>query len=199
MDKLNRNALYNVLQTLADRLRVKNSSHIQLVICGGSALIALNLVSRTTGDVDVVALANRNGVLLSPVPFPEELIEAIHETAVLHGLSDDWLNNRPSSGEGGLFQEGLPEGLLNRAHMRQFGTHLTAYFIDRFDQIHFKVYAAADSMGVHVNDLMELNPASGELEQAARWCMTLDPSEEFRITIQTMFKELGYGDVAEKL
>jgi len=199
MLELDRNGLCNVLQTLGDRLRVMNSTPVHLVICGGSALIELDLVSRTTSDVDVVALANSQGELLSPVPLPIKLKQAVDEVAVLHGLSEQWLNNGPSSDEGGLFQEGLPKGLLERAHEERFGTHLTVYFIDRYDQIHLKVYAAADRMGVHVSDLMALEPTSDEMEQAAGWCIKLDPSEEFRVIIKTMFKELGYGDVAEKL
>lgn len=199
MGDLNRKILHIALRTLDERLSFKQSSPIRLVICGGSALIALDLVSRTTSDVDVVALVNSDGALLSPVPFPKKLSEAIHEVAVLHQLPEHWLNNDPSSDEGGLFQDGLPEGLFDRAHRFEFGTHLSVYFIDRFDQIHLKVYAAADSMGVHVSDLMALEPSPDELEQAARWCMKHDTSDEFRNILRSMFEQLGYENVAARL
>ena len=94
-------------------------------------------------------------------------------------LQDNWLNNGPSRGEGGLFQLGLPGGLQERWHTRFYGSHLTVHFIDRLDQIHFKLYAAADRGGYHVEDLLALGPTSDELVTAARWATTHDVSECF--------------------
>lgn len=187
------------LSILGGRLRLKDAPTSRLVVCGGSALIAMGLVSRTTDDVDVVALVDAHQQLISPAPFPEYLEESIIEVAILMNLPEHWLNYGPSSDSGGLFQIGLPEGLLARAHRKDYGSHLIAYFIDRIDQIHFKVFAAADRMGVHVDDLVSLDPSPREMENAARWCMTHDPSEEFRMILVSMYEQLGYGDVAERL
>ena len=197
--KLNSSNLEAALSMLGERLRLKDTPSVRLVVCGGSALIAMELVSRTTDDVDVVALVDAHQQLISPAPFPEYLKESIREVAILMGLSGQWMNNGPSSDSGGLFQTGLPEGLLARAYRKDYGSHLTAYFIDRVDQIHFKVFAAADILGVHVDDLVSLDPSPQELENAARWCMTHDPSEGFRMILLSMYEQLGYGDVAEKL
>lgn len=72
------------------------------------------------------------------------------------------------------------------------------YYIDRRDQIFFKVYAA-DQLGVHVDDLIALDPTSDEMPAAARWCMTHYPSKEFRYILISMFQQLGYEDVAGQL
>lgn len=199
MTEMNKSTVLEALQILGERLRLKQSSPIQLVVCGGSALMVLDLVSRSTEDIDVVALATPDGDILSPSPFPDDLVKAIREVAELQGLPDYWLNFGPSRDSGGLFQCGLPDGLLGRAHEKNFGSHLKVYFVDRFDQIHFKVFAAADSLGVHVADLMELKPTSEEMEAAAKWCMTHDPSEGFRMILRSMFEQLGFDDVAGNL
>ncbi|MCD4846679.1 MAG: hypothetical protein K8R76_00640 [Candidatus Aegiribacteria sp.] len=180
---------------------MKDKPPVRLVVCGGSALIAMGLVSRTTDDVDVVALVDSMERLISPTPFPIYLEKAIREVAIVLKLPEHWLNSDPSSDSGGLFQTGLPVGLLSRAHRRDYGSHLTVYFIDRTDQIFFKVYAAIDGDrgSIHVDDLAALEPSSKEMESAARWCMEHDPSEGFRVILISMFEQLGYGDVAERL
>ncbi|MCD4776729.1 MAG: hypothetical protein K8S15_11855 [Candidatus Aegiribacteria sp.] len=197
--ELNSSNLAAALNMLGERLRLKDTPSVRLVACGGSALIAMGLVFRTTDDVDVVALVDAHQQLISPAPFPEYLEESIKEVAILMNLSEDWMNYDPSRDSGGLFQNGLPEGLLARAHRKDYGSHLITYFIDRIDQIHFKVFASADRLGVHVDDLVSLNPSNQEMENAARWCMTHDPSEGFRMILISMYEQLGYSDVAERL
>ena len=199
MKALNGKVLDEALQLLGERLRLKRADPVRLVVCGGSALIALNLVSRSTNDVDVVAMVSENGELFSPVPFPEILADAVDEVATLLKLQADWLNYGPSSNAGGLFQSGLPDGLLHRAHQSEYGAHLQVFFIDRRDQVFFKVFAAADRLGVHVDDLVALNPTPEEMEAAALWCMTHDPSDGFRGILISMFEELGYEDAAKRL
>ena len=70
------------------------------------------------------------------------------------GLVDNWLNNGPSRDEGGLFQMGLPVGFAERLKERVYGLRLTVYFAGRLDQIHFRLYAATDRGGVHIDDLL---------------------------------------------
>ena len=171
---------------------------IGLVICGGSALIAMGLRQRTTRDADVVALMNQAGELVNPAPLPPALVEAATQVGRDLGLGVNWLNNGPSSGEGGLYQMGLPAGFISRLTRRVLGPRLTVYFIGRLDQIHFKLYAAADQRDpTHIEDLRALYPTDPELEAAARWAMTHDVSEGFRQVLQQLLKEMGYESVAQ--
>jgi|GEM_PF-125272 len=199
MNPINGALLQDALLLLGQRLQVREADPLQLVVCGGSALIALDLISRSTSDVDVVAMVSAEKVLYSPAPFPPVLKDAANEVASLLGLPEEWLNHGPSSDSGGLFQCGLPSGLLQRSHPTDFGDCLRVYFIDRIDQIFFKVYAAADRMGVHVDDLIALDPAPEELVEAALWCMSHDPSEEFRHILISMYQQLGFEDAADDL
>jgi hypothetical protein len=196
--QLDRDNLDKALVSLAIRLKENGAAPIEIVVCGGSALILAGLVPRTTKDVDIVALAT-SGVLHSPDPLPDELREAAAEAAEDMGIPENWLNNGPSRGDGGLFQMGLPEGLVDRLHARRYGSHLTVHFIDRLDQIHFKLYAAADRGGYHIDDLRALHPTPDEIEAAARWAMSHDVSEGFVMILRDLLRQLGYAETADKL
>ncbi len=195
---LDREGLTLALRSLAVRLDENRADAIGLVVCGGSALILTGLVARTTRDVDIVALVRR-GCLCAPVPLPDDLQQAVREVAEDLNLPDNWLNNGPSRGEGGLFQMGLPVGFAERLHSTRYGDRLTVYFIHRVDQIHFKLYAAVDRGGYHIADLRALSPVPEELEAAARWTMTHDVSENFAGVLKSLLRSLGYGPVADRL
>jgi hypothetical protein len=160
----------------------------------------MGLRQRTTRDVDVVALLNATNELASPDPLPEFLLTAAAQVARDLGLFDNWLNNEPSRGEGGLFQMGLPDGFVGRLTEKKFGSRLTVHFIGRLDRIHFKLYAAADQRdGTHLNDLKALHPNAAELETAARWAMTHDVSEGFRMILKELLTQLDHESVAKKI
>jgi hypothetical protein len=188
------------LKLLDARLDLAQAPAIGLVVCGGSALIALGLIKRTTRDVDVLALMNSSGDLVSPDPLPGYLLDTAKEVARDLALAADWLNNGPSRDAGGIFQLGLPEGLASRLHSRSYGDRLTVHFIGRLDQIHLKLYAAVDSgEGTHLDDLLSLKPDDVELETAARWAMTHDVSPGFRMILIDMLRQFGYEAVASRI
>jgi hypothetical protein len=192
--------LERALKLLGARLDFAQAPAIGLVVCGGSALIALGLIKRTTRDVDVLALMNSSGDLISPDPLPSYLLNTAKEVARDLGLAVDWLNNGPSRDAGGIFQLGLPEGIASRLHARTYGDRLTIHFIGRFDQIHLKLYAAVDSgEGTHLDDLLSLKPDDVELETAARWAMTHDVSPAFRMILKDMLRQFGYESVANRI
>ncbi len=191
-------ALELALRSLAIRLDQNRAEPVELVLCGGSALMLSGLIARTTRDVDVVALS-RLGVLLSPAPLPADLRQAVTEVAEDLGLPEEWLNNGPSRDAGGLFQMGLPEGLAGRCQTRSYGPRLTVHVVDRIDQIHFKLYAGVDRGGYHITDLLALQPTPDELTEAARWSMTHDVSEGFATLLRKLLRSIGYGSVADRL
>ena len=188
------------LSLLAGRLELAQTDPVRLVICGGSALIAMSLRQRTTRDVDVVALLSLAQEPISPDPLPDFLLRAADQVARDLGLFEGWLNNGPSRGEGGLFQMGLPEGFVGRLTEKEYGPRLAIYFIGRLDQIHFKLYAAADQRdGTHLNDLKALHPTAAELEAAARWAMTHDVSEGVMMVLKELLPQLGHESIAESI
>lgn len=196
---INQASLDQALALLAGRLELSQSEPVGLVVCGGSALIAMGLRQRTTRDVDVVALMSANQ-RVNPDPLPDFLLTAAEQVARDLGLPTGWLNNGPSRGEGGLFQMGLPAGFVGRLTGKNYGSRLAVHFIGRLDQIHFKLYAAADQRdGTHLTDLKALDPSAAQLEAAARWAMTHDVSEGFKMVLKELLTQLGHEPVAKTI
>ncbi len=188
------------LQLLSGRLHVAGTQQYCLVVCGGTALIATDLVQRATLDVDIVAMVDGNDVLIDPAPLPAPLVAAAQEVATDLGLPADWLNNGPSSGDGGFFRLGLPSGLSDRLMWKAYGPNLRIGFISRYDQIHFKLYAAVDQFGsYHAADLKELKPTDEELLAAVSWSRSHDPSMGYLECVQLFFKEFGYEHLTDRV
>ena len=195
MKPINDEKLSAALNLLEELLRIAGAPKMGLVVCGGSALIATRLVSRTTKDVDIVALMSANHDLVDPEPLPESLVLAAAIVAENLNLPANWLNCEPRD----LFRMGLPEGFLRRLIKHDIGPCLSVYFTGRLDQIHFKLYASVDRGGYHIDDLMALNPETDELVQAARWSMTHDVSVGYADSLKNLLGELGYGEAAARL
>ena len=114
--------LDQALGLLGEYLEHEGCQRYHLVVCGGAALIAKSLVVRTTSDVDILALLNEEAEARSPDPLPEEIqTGAAFVQKTMPELPDDWLNNGPSRHPGGLFQTGLPDGLIERLSSRHYG------------------------------------------------------------------------------
>ncbi|KQC13230.1 MAG: hypothetical protein APR63_09190 [Desulfuromonas sp. SDB] len=190
--------LDKAFELLNFRLTENKSDLVEIVVCGGSALIYTGLITRTTKDVDIVALMKK-GILSSPDPLPDVLIKSFQEVAEDLGLDDNWINNAVSRGEGGLFQLGLPDYFQQRLISRDYGEKLKVHFISRIDQIYFKLYASVDRGGYHINDLLKLEPNDDELLAASRWVITHDVSLEFLNLLKNFLVMIGYEKVSGKL
>ncbi|HEX4418073.1 MAG TPA: hypothetical protein VH165_09250 [Kofleriaceae bacterium] len=70
---------------------------------------------------------------------------------------------------------------------------LAVRLASRYDQVCFKLYAAADNSprSKHFADLKELAPSADELRRAARWTITHDPSEGFHMMLSQVLAALG--------
>jgi hypothetical protein len=179
-----------LLSAVGEQLALRGERYT-IAVVGGSALIALGLVSRVTRDVDVVAVL-QDEELVSAEPLPAGLLDAANVVARDFGLPSSWLNTGPAS----LFDLGLPDGVVERAEQRSYGESLQVLFASRLDQIHFKLYAAVDQgAGRHLTDLQALTPSDEELIQAARWSETHDTSEGYRAMLANALKHFGvtYG------
>jgi hypothetical protein len=163
----------------------------ELVVIGGSALLALGVIDRATRDVDLLAL-RAGDELHMPRPLPSQLAAAAERVSRDYGVPSGWLNAGPST----LLDFGLPEGFLARLERRSYGQSLTVYFASRLDQIHFKLYALVDQgPGKHESDLRALEPSAEELIAAARWARTHDPSDGFRRELELALAHLGIENV----
>lgn len=190
------------LRALAERLEFAQAPPTEIAVCGGAALFVMGFMTRpVTKDVDTFAMVarNREGALTlsKQKPLPEYLLREAGIVATDFGLPEHWLNAGPAD----ILDLGLPEGLASRLHSVLYGPRLTVHFLDRIDQIHFKLYAAADQGpdSRHVADLIALKPSGEEIERAARWSMTHDVSDGYRIILKGCLEFLGHADVARRL
>lgn len=180
------------------QIKVHSGSHLGLIVCGGTALAALGLVSRITKDVDVLGrvLETEDGLIIQKITeFPKWLIEAAEKVRKDFDLPENWLNLGPAP----QVELGLPEGFEYRIIKRKYGEYLTIYFISRIDQIHFKLYAAVDRDEYHVQDLYALKPTREEMDTAVRWVLTQDVSEVFKNLLKAFLEGQGYGDIAQRI
>lgn len=190
--------LADLLAALDRQLELLGSPPVVVAVCGGSALAALGLVLRTTRDVDVLGLVRKTGrgVVVGPLArLPAGLAEAAGRVARDFGLPEDWLNLGPAP----QVEKGLPDGFGSRLTPRRYGKRLTVYYASRFDQIHLKLYAAVDQGGYHVQDLALLKPTTDELLAAARWTLSQDVSDAFRMSLVDFLRANGYEEVAKAL
>jgi hypothetical protein len=182
----------HLISALGEQLAAAGE-RFELVVVGGSGLIMLGEIERSTRDVDLVAL--RNGEELHAAkPLPGPLRRAAERVARDFSLDETWLNGGPTS----LLDFGLPEGFLERLDSRSYGEALVVHFASRYDQIHFKLYAMVDQggPGKHEQDLRALAPSEAELLAAAHWSQTHDPSDAYRETLLQALHHLGVSDAA---
>jgi len=194
---ISRTNLDEILKALDRQIMVYGGSEINLVVCGGAALLTLGLINRVTKDVDVLGCLIGNSVHFIR-KFPDWLVRAAEKVARDYGLPEGWLNLGPAA----QVKTGLPEGLTKRLIPKSYGDHLTIYYISyisRLDQIFFKLYAAVDRDDYHVQDLLILNPTPDEIREAAQWLLTQDTSMEFQDVLKDFLKKHGYPDVAQEI
>lgn len=179
-----------LLSALGEQLAALGQ-RFELVVIGGSGLLALGLIERATRDVDILAL--RSGDELdSARPLPPTLEMARDRVARDFSLPADWLNPGPTD----LLEFGLAEGFLDRLDRRDYGDALTVYLASRYDQIHFKLYALVDQgPGKHEEDLRALSPTQAELVDAARWSRLHDPSAGYAQILREVLSYLGVDHV----
>ncbi len=185
-------SLEQALRALGELLEDRGLTY-RLAAVGGGAMLLLGLANRPTNDLDLVAQIDADG-MVSADPLPAELQDAITDVARALALPADWLNPGPAS----LLDLGLPEGFEGRAHVRRYGT-LEVLLADRFDQIHFKLYASVDQGpgSKHFADLRALHPSGDELRTAALWARTHDPSGGFVSELNKALEALEAGAADE--
>jgi len=178
MDTFNE-LLNRALEATGELLRHRGQ-RAAIVVVGGTALNLLGVVSRATGDVDVIAIATPQpdglpSEIRAPDPLPGGLRDAVATVARDLGLPPDWLNTTVAS----QWQTGLPAGFASRVTWNRHGG-LWVGLAGRLDLIHLKLYAAADDVGPssrHYQDLVALKPTEQELKTAQNWIAMQDPSD----------------------
>jgi hypothetical protein len=174
MAELDHDIVHESLTLLGELLAERRERPLHLVVSGGSALLAAEIVSRTTHDVDVIAMRGEvDGDIVDAYPLPEFLKECAREVAEEKRLRPNWLNAATA-----LLMIDLrrfPADFLADLVDRSYGDWLRVSFIGRSGQIYLKFYAAvARSEARDLSDLQALAPDVAETERTARWLVTAE-------------------------
>jgi hypothetical protein len=183
--------LERALQLLGDVL-ADRGHHFAVVAIGGAGLQLIGVIDRPTRDIDLVALVEDDQLVTVGRVLPPALAEAVVDVGRSLNLAADWMNSEPA----GLLSLGLPAGFRERLIRQSYGGGLDLFLASRLDQIHFKLYAAADGGpgDKHHADLKRMGPSREELQMAAQWARTHDPSEGFAIVLAGVLHDFGIED-----
>lgn len=170
---------------LADR-----SLSFEAVIIGGSALVLLGVVQRTTEDCDV----------LDP-NIPDPVLAAAREFGRARGIAEDWLNAKAHDFVG--VPGCVPEGWRERLRWVFQGRALHFQTLARPDLLCMKLVALIDR-GTDYGDCVALAPTLDELRAAWPFIANYEGNPESlevywlplaRRQLARLGKELGYDAV----
>ena len=195
-------SIEDALKRLNERLVYAEIEPLSLVICGGASLNIMGYVSRSTSDVDILAVVTK-GLgqqieLMSGEALPWKFDELVEEVGRELGLAGDWLNFGPEP----LLKFGLPAGLKDRMKEIKYGDCLTIHAISRWDQIHLKCHAALDPgsrIETHLGDLLELEPTEEEAKASVNWLLDRPAGEEFRERVKQLMERIGHEELAKTI
>lgn len=191
MDESN---LIAALELLDDFLTEAKAGPVWLVVGGGSALLAQRFGSRQTNDVDVMALREWDGNVVSAHPLPDAVKRAAASVVEELRLDPDWLNGAASLL--GFDFSLLPAWFWQELDTREYGQSLKISFIGRKGLILLKLSAALDrDQRRDMEDLACLNASRTELEILLRWVLQNTHETSTHPKIPNLLHELGHADL----
>lgn len=191
---MNEAALITAFVLLDDFLSTGNSAPVWLVVGGGTALLIQRLSSRPTRDVDVMALREWEGNVISAYPLPDAVKQAASRVAVEMRLDPDWLNGAASLH--GFDLALLPAWFWQELDTREYGRTLKISFIGRRGLILLKIAAALDrDQRRDLEDLASLRSTGSETEECLRWVLTNLHESTTHPKLPALLRELGHVDL----
>lgn len=191
---MNETALNAALSLLGEYLAESSSVPAWLVVGGGSALLALRLSTRPTKDVDVMALREWEGNIVSAYPLPAAIKDAAARVAIELRLNQDWLNSAASLHGFDLSQ--LPDRFWQDLDTREFGGNLKISFIGRQRLILLKLSAALGrDQWRDIEDLLCLKPTRIETEESLRWVLLHLHQIKTHPKLPSLLQEIGHADL----
>jgi hypothetical protein len=129
--------------------------------------------------------------------LPPDVERLVAEIGREYGIREDWFN----FGAGPLIKFGFPPGMTTRLGRKSYGACLTIYFISRYDQVHFKIYAAMHPKegARHLGDLLDLKPQEDEVKAAISWLLGREVSAGFKAVLRQVLERIGYERIADQI
>jgi hypothetical protein len=191
---MNGDAAEEMLTALGELLERERFGSVDLLVCGGMALVLQRFSDRPTRDIDSLGMVvEQDGTLeLRKPSFGADLRLAIERVGTVFGRGKNWLNTGPVS----LHDTDLPEGLIERAEVRRYGKVLTIRLCSREDMVLLKLWAACLRSGPDMDDLVEMGATEGEVDRGYWWCIGQGAEKE---TLIMILKEIGHAELAGRV
>lgn len=186
--------LTEALELLGEVLSAGGAEPVWLVVGGGSALLMQRLGARQTKDVDVMALREWEGEVVSAYPLPDGLREAAEKVAGELQLDRAWVNCAVT--HHGMDFQRVPATFWHGVETREYGEKLKISFMGRPGMILLKLLAALErDQQRDLEDLKCLNPSGGEIEEQLGWALARlnEPPEQSKIS--NLLITLGHADL----
>lgn len=194
---MNEENLNTAFELLDEFLTSVKSAPVWLVVGGGSALLVQRVSSRQTKDVDVMAIREWEGNIVSAYPLPDAVKHAAAKVAEELRLDLNWLNGAASLH--GIDLSQLPSWFWQELVTREYGKNLKISFIGRKGLILLKLSAALDrDQRRDMEDLACLNASSDELEDLLRWVLQNIHETPTHIKLPSLLQELGHADLISR-
>ena len=150
------------------------------IVVGGSALVLLDIIDRSTKDFDLL-----------DSDIPAEILDAAKDFASIENLSEQWLNCGPSE-----LVDYLPKDWRLNLELIFSGESLTLHTIAMLELLKAKVWAYCDRTKDYT-DIIAMAPSSEELEVVREWLYPLDAhpgcKKWFDKCIEKLNSGLNYG------
>jgi hypothetical protein len=194
---MNEATLNRALELLGDFMDSGGIVPVWLVVGGGSALLVRKISDRQTKDVDVMAMREWEGDVVSAYPLPETLKIAASKVAEELRLDPNWLNGAASLH--GFDYSLVPSWFWQDLDTREYGKNLRISFISRQGLILLKLSAALDrDQRRDMEDLASLKPTRSEMEDLLRWVLNNLHETSTHSKLSTLLTELGHADLISK-
>lgn len=176
------NNMKNVIKLFDSFLFARNQK-FEAIVIGGAALNIMDVIERTTKDID----------FLDP-NIPEEIkelsIQFANENPTLNLNPNHWINNGPRT----LIRD-LPQNWRNNLQKIFDGKALTLWTLGRHDLLRTKLYACADR-DIDYQDCIALAPTSSELDICKEWVLLGDANPLWKNRVEDLYiklkKDLGH-------
>ena len=142
------------------------------VVIGGGALILMNIVNRSTRDVDCLDPEIETVVKQSSIDFAKKFKQ--------FNLIENWLNNGPIT-----LCQNLPVDWRSRLEIIYQGQSITLRTLGRSDFLKTKIFAYCDR-DIDLEDCVALKPTPDEISDAADWVYLQDASELWPARVEHM-------------
>lgn len=125
---LDKATIENLLTALGKQIESIKQGPIDIVVCGGASLNVLGQIRRTTKDIDIMGIFERekSGELnVKEAELPKWFMDAADRVKKDFNLPDNWINVGPTS----IVRFGLPKNFEKRLVKKRYSRVLSVHYI----------------------------------------------------------------------